>query len=286
MEFKKPVTALIRERRSVRNYSLQGLTAGQEDRIRGLLGRHTTGPLGNRVSFHLVHKPSLEGKKVRLGTYGFIKGARYFITGTVRRTAHAEEDYGYLLEVIILYLLDMGLGTCWLGGTFRRSEWAQVINLPSGEVIPAITPVGYPAPSMSNREKLIRKGAGSDQRKPWEELFFDGEFGEPNVPGQNGKYDIPLEMVRLAPSASNKQPWRIVASDGNFHFFLSRTPGYGGFTKDIDLQRIDMGIAMAHFELACGENGIQGRWEPSVHGISPEEGVEYIVSWVDKPNPV
>jgi len=48
--------------------------------------------------------------------------AQYFVAGTVRSVAFAEEDYGYLLEEIMLQLLDMGLGTCWLGGTFKRNE--------------------------------------------------------------------------------------------------------------------------------------------------------------------
>jgi hypothetical protein len=74
-----------------------------------------------------------------MGPYGFIKGAQYFVAGTVGRDAFAEEDYGYLLEGIILQPLDMGLGDRWFGGTFKRSGWAQALNMPSGTVIPAIT---------------------------------------------------------------------------------------------------------------------------------------------------
>ena len=280
MQFQKPVTDLIRQRRSVRNYTPEDVTSDLENQIREVLARYTLGPMGNTINFHLVHKPSLKGKKIQLGTYGFIKGARYFVAGTVRRTAFAEEDYGYLLEIIMIHLLGLGLGTCWLGGTFKRSEWAQVLNTPAGEVIPAITPVGFPAPSMSNRERLIRKGAKSDRRKSWDELFFTAEFSEPLAGSETEEFFIPLEMVRLAPSASNKQPWRIVQSGDDFHFFLSRTPGYGKHTNHTDLQRIDMGIAMAHFELGCIETGIEGRWERAENGISLNDTTEYIVSWV------
>jgi len=60
-------------------------------------------------------------------------------------------------------------------------------------------------------------------------------------------------MVRIAPSASNKQPWRIVKIEGAWHFFLERTKGYGDgiifkLLKLADIQRLDMGIAMCHFE--------------------------------------
>jgi len=72
MEFKKPVTALISQRRSFRNYSPDGITSDLEKQIRELLALYTEGPMLNRVTFHLVHKPSIEGKKVKLGSYGCI----------------------------------------------------------------------------------------------------------------------------------------------------------------------------------------------------------------------
>jgi hypothetical protein len=93
-------------------------------------------------------------------------------------------------------------------------------------------------------------------------------------------------MVRLGPSASNKQPWRVVVCGSVFHFYLERTPGYpGGLAKRLlridDLQRVDMGIAMSHFELTAKELGLNGRWEdndPKMELPSPQ--VEYTASWI------
>jgi hypothetical protein len=86
-----------------------------------------------------LKRAGFTGNWIKLGPYGFIKGSQYFIAGTVGRVAFAEEDYRYLLEGIILQLLDMGLGDHCLGGTFKRSGWAQALKMPSGMVIPAIT---------------------------------------------------------------------------------------------------------------------------------------------------
>jgi len=280
MEFKIPVTQLIRQRRSVRNYSPDGMDSGMEQEVRKLLAKHTRGPMNTGVIFHLVHRKSeTEGQKVKIGTYGFIKGAQYFIAGEVQGSEFTELDYGYLLEKIMLHLVDMGLGTCWLGGTFKRSELAEILSSSEDVVIPAITPVGYPAKSMSLRERVVRKGAGSDQRKPWTELFFEEDFEKPLNITEHEEFSIPLEMVRLAPSASNKQPWRLVRNGNSFHFFLSRTPGYGGFANNVDIQRIDLGIAMAHFELSSREAGLEGRWQKMNHGKAMKKGTEYIVSW-------
>ena len=79
-----------------------------------------------------------------LGTYGFIKGASVFIVGAVAKGEWAMEDYGYCMEKNILAATHLGLGTCWLGGTFNRSASASRISKRDDEVIPAITPVGYP----------------------------------------------------------------------------------------------------------------------------------------------
>ena len=92
-------------------------------------------------------------------------------------------------------------------------------------------------------------------------------------------------MVRLGPSASNKQPWRVVKHDRYWRFYLRRTPGYReDLIKRIldlcDLQRLDMGIAMCHFELAAREMGLKGKWiVEAVTDQYPDALTEYIVSW-------
>jgi hypothetical protein len=48
-----------------------------------------------------------------------------------------------------------------------------------------------------------------------------------------------------------------------------------------DLQRMDMGIAMCHFELTAREQGLHGHWETLAPAIeNSDELTEYTVSWV------
>jgi hypothetical protein len=48
-----------------------------------------------------------------------------------------------------------------------------------------------------------------------------------------------------------------------------------------DLQRIDMGIAMCHFDLAARELGLAGTWEASEPEIARPDGLtEYTATWV------
>lgn len=47
-----------------------------------------------------------------------------------------------------------------------------------------------------------------------------------------------------------------------------------------DLQRVDMGIAMCHFELVARQCGLKGGWVVDDPGIEkPGESTEYTVSW-------
>ena len=168
-----------------------------------------------------------------------------------------------------------------LGGTFKRSEFSKVIVQKDHEILSCITPIGYPNSSMSLIDSSMRFVAGSKNRKGWDELFFNRNFSQRLSESEAGKYVIPLEMLRFAPSASNKQPWRIVKDMSKSHFYLQHTKGYAKALA-YDLQRVDMGIAMCHFELAVKKLGIDGKWHVSdPGGISTPQDTEYIVTWVE-----
>ena len=282
MKFETSVIELIKKRQSKRTYTKNPVSPEILEQIKSILESYTLGSFGNKVIFSIVEKDfALKNQKIKLGTYGFISGAKYFIAGEVKKNDYAFEDCGYLLEKIILHLTELNLGTCWLGGTFSRSDFAVVLHSDKDSIIPAITPFGYAALSKSLKEKTIRYTAKADTRKPWDELFFKETFSTPLTKEDALLFNMPLEMVRLAPSASNKQPWRIIKDNDTFHFYLKRTPGYNKYFKDVDLQKIDMGIAMAHFELACEELNLQGKWEVKNSKLISED-VEYIVSWIKR----
>ena len=282
----KPITVLIRQRYSCRRYQDKAIDGSQQRLLSDFLALKSAGPLGARARFILVAATDRDRQSLKgLGTYGFINGAVGFIVGAAERAPRDLEDYGYLMEHAVLFGTDLGLGTCWLGGTFSKSSFAKKIAVTASEVMPAVAAVGYVAED-SRFGRWIRKRAGSDLRLPWKSLFFDERFEQPLTPERAGLYADPLEMVRLAPSASNKQPWRIVRVGDVWHFFLQRTKRYGEgsllfrLLHLADLQRVDMGIAMCHFELTVRELGLTGYWvidEPDIK--RPDQSMEYAVSW-------
>lgn len=286
MDFTSPATELVRRRRSCRRYQKTPIAQPVRRALAEFLAGNGGGPLGSRARFALVagteeDRVALQG----LGTYGFIDGAAGFIVGAVESGPTAFEDYGHLLERAILKATDLGLGTCWLGGTFSKSGFARKISLKPGELMPAVAAVGYAADGSGSADR-IRRMAGSNYRRPAGEIFFEESFGTPLSREDAGAYAGAIEAVRWAPSASNKQPWRVVRSTLGWHFYLARTKGYGKGTllftvlRLADLQRVDLGIAMCHFELAVREAGLPGAWvieDPGIAGAGT--GAKYTATW-------
>lgn len=276
---------IIRSRYSCRSYRDMSLSESDRAKIEEYISNKIIGPFGTGSRFKLFAAESDDSTALKgLGTYGFIRNPAAFIAGIIEEPEVKLEDFGYAMERIILHATEIGLGSCWLGGSFKRSSFAGRAGLAEGESIPAVVSLGYAADKKTVTDRLIRTVAGSAKRKDSRELFFSSSLESLKTDPETG-YGRALEMVRLAPSASNKQPWRIVKENGKnrFSFFLERTPGYDSSVKSggrADLQRVDMGIAMCHFECTAIEAELKGLWkyENTAAGKYPDSW-EYSITW-------
>jgi hypothetical protein len=239
----------IKDRTSWRTYLKREIDASDRESIVDFIEAQHFTPFGTKPRFKLIDNDSVNGK---IGTYGFIRGAQHFIAGVTRKGPMCMEDYGYAFEKIILYVTGLGLGTCWLGGTFTRNPVMDVLNITDDEVVPAISPVGHKM-DRGLVGKALRWGAGSRNRKPWSNLFFKEDFDSPLSFDEAGDYAVGFEMVRNAPSASNGQPWRLVLEGESVHFCHDE--------KDYSVfKQLDLGIAMSHFDLVNRDKGVVGEW--------------------------
>lgn len=285
--FSKPVTELIKRRFSCRDYLPQPVDMERQQHLQAFTEHLRTGPFHTSARFQMLAASEEDTAALKgLGTYGTIRSPMGFLAGVIRKGAMDLEAYGYLLEQYILCATGLGLGTCWLGGAFRRSAFASAFSPEADEHMPAVAAVGVIGDLDKARNAIERRMVRADSRLPWEQLFFDGRFGAPLARVAAGPYAVPLEMVRLAPSAHNKQPWRILSDEAGWHFYLQRTPDLtiqltARIMKIADLQRLDMGIALCHFELSARELGLEGRWvicEPQADRALPR--MEYTISWL------
>lgn len=275
-----PIIEAIKKRHSVRTYQPQPLLPQDREKLVQYMDQ-LSNPFGVPVKTHIIDRAPYAGGE-KLGTYGIIKGAGTFLGVSIPDTEWAPLAAGYTFENLILYAAHLGLGTVWLAATFHREAFASAMGIQPGELFPAISPVGYPAVKRSVTESLMRTAMKSSSRKGWHELFYQADFRTPLMPGQTDGYDIPLEMVRLAPSAKNVQPWR-VRKDGNwYHFYITHKPNPS--RAETIIKQVDLGIALSHFHQSALELGLHGRFErvEQDHVHLPEQ-THYMISWCTQP---
>ena len=122
----------------------------------------------------------------------------------------------------------------------------------------------------------MRRGVKADSRFDFGSLFFEGSFEKPLTREAAGKLADAFEAVRLAPSAVNRQPWRVVLCGNTVHFYEKRERGMAGAW---DIQKIDMGIALCHFELGAIESGLRPALHVEDPAVPDRDGLIYIASF-------
>ncbi|WP_449024701.1 nitroreductase family protein [Peptostreptococcus stomatis] len=282
MEFKKVdrlpinVKEVIKRRISNRTYEERSLT--EEDKKKLLEFNSTlTNPFGVEVKVQYISKEK-GADDIQLGTYGTIKGAKDFLAITVKDQPYAMEAIGYQFENLVLYATAMGIGTVWLAGTFKRKDFINAIEIDEDDLFPCICPLGYPAQKQSFLEKITKASLGSKKRKDWDKLFFLEDFTKALTKADAGIYEDALEMLRLAPSATNSQPWAVVKEGNKFHFFCNYKNTLNDDVKKI--KHIDIGIALSHFHQTAMSKGLNGNLQIEDIGFSIPDNMHYVISYI------
>lgn len=262
----------IRNRRSVRSYNGKAIEASVLEKLVDF-GKCLDNPFGIDVQIKF-----LDGEENGL-VCPVISGTSLFAGGKVKVSPMANVAFGYSFEKFVLYAQSLGVGTVWLGGTMNRAAFEKAMELDSDEIMPCASPLGYAADKMTIKEIMMRKAVKADWRMDFENLFFEGDFGKPFSKSSGDKLAEILEMVRFAPSAVNKQPWRLVLRDNSVHFYLKRSRNFS-HSERLDMQMIDMGIALCHFELAANAAGINTEFFIKAPDICFDCETEYIASYL------
>ena len=134
------------------------------------------------------------------------------------------ENVGFLFQQLDLYLQTLGLGVCWLGMGRMNPKNAPEME---GMKFVIMLAFGYP------KGDQLRHDLKGFKRKSMEQI--------------SGKPDPRLEPARLAPSSVNSQPWYFTHEGDSIHVFCT-AKGIAGY-----MNRIDMGIALAHLYVANEE---------------------------------
>ena len=261
----------IKKRRSVRTFDGSPLKDDDLKKLRECF-ENAENPYGIKVDFKI-----LDAKEKGLSS-PVIVGTDTWVAGKTLRQAHAEEAFGYSFERFVLCAETLGIGTTWIAGTMDRGAFEKAAGLEDGEVMPCVSPIGYPSLKMSLRESIMRKGIKADSRLERSELFFTDNFGNSLGSEDSERFGDVFELVRLAPSAVNRQPWRLVVRNNTVHFYEKSARGYRN-DSGWDIQKIDMGIAMCHFVLGIEEKGMTALISVEDPGIIVPDDTFYIASF-------
>lgn len=223
------------------------------------------------IAFH-------DAKEERLSS-PVLAGEKCYVTAKVKKAPHAEEAYGYSFEAFLMHAHELGLGTVWIGGTMPREKFEAAANVQGDEIMPCVSPLGVTADKMSIKESLMRKGVKADTRLEFEKLFYENNINLPLSTDRAKEIGVldALEAVRLAPSAVNKQPWRIIIR-GNRAIFIENKDKAFANNAEYDLQKVDIGIAMYHFEQQLISDGKKPVFEVEKPDLDLASNMEYIIT--------
>jgi len=286
----------IETRVSVRTFT--GLALDAKLRFRLLDSLTQNGPFGTCPRTVLLDAAGLavpddakaaagESKGARIGTYGIVKNPAAYLAAMVRGSENDRLlfDLGYVVEGLVLEATRFALGTCWLGGTFDKGKAAVAAGVGDGEALRALIAIGTPEPTRGLLDRFIRKAARSADRLPVREIARARD-GDAVAAGllQEPAIARMIEAVRRAPSASNRQPWRLVLARDEGGAILidlylaresrhERLAGYG-------IQAVDGGIAARHLEIAANELGfLPERRFQAMDGAADPQGSGFIIGW-------
>ena len=174
-------------------------------------------------------------KPILLGG-GKVKGTPCF--AAVVYQGDALTRCGYIGESFILECTALGLGTCWLGSSYKKAVAEENVTLKKGERIAAIIAYGKRGEGYIGRpRRTLASLTGLTQ----EQLIALPEWQQ-----------LSLSCARIAPSAVNAQPWEFRVEGDRLR--VLRTSANFGFGK------LDQGIAMLHMELGAAHGGRAGSW--------------------------
>ena len=168
-------------------------------------------------------------------SYGMFSGVKsYFSLSGKADDPLLHEKAGYFGEELVLEATRLGLGTCWVAGSYDKNSTA--IELAEDEILSCVISVGEIKKNENFKEKVL-SGIIKTKRK---------------TPAQMSKnFDIApdwfkkgMECVANAPSARNTQ---LIVFEYTPDGVISENTG--SWTSN----KIDHGIAQYHFELGSGK---------------------------------
>ena len=154
------------------------------------------------------------------------------------------QNAGYIGEMAVLWLTAQGIATCWQGSLEAEKDFP--------DVLPYITCVAF-----GRSQEPFRKSASEIRKKKRLSAIAYGDMASP-------RQEI-MELTWMAPSCMNMEPVRYLVDTHRIHIYRknNRILKFNQFNY---FQCLDVGVAMAHLEVAARKYGYRVIFEH----LSPE----------------
>ena len=181
-----------------------------------------------------------EGEPFTTGkSYGMFSGVQnYFAMICKKDDPVGDEKIGYYGESLVLLLTRLGLGSCWVGGTYDKD--ACQVEVADDEEFRCAIVFGHVKPKESMKERAIKKPLKRKSKEIKDMLTAYEDV--PNWVVDGVRYAV------KAPSAQNRQPVRFLCDGETVSAKVKEEHNY---------DMVDLGIAKLHFEIGAGG----GTWE-------------------------
>jgi len=222
----------ISRRRSRRQYLPKPIPSADVARLQAVIDKVNSFDNGYRIVLVTDDKQPFVREPI------FHNANNYLALVSDSSDPNSAEKLGYYGEYAVLQATLLGLGTCWVGGTFRKDR--VDIPLSENEEICLIVAIGVSPKHLSIRERLIhffshRKSKTADQ--------LGNIVGGQTAPDWFIKG---MTAVEGAPSAVNEQP---------VTFALNGDEVIATYESKLRPKRyslVNLGIAKLHFQLGAG----------------------------------
>ncbi len=156
------------------------------------------------------------------------------------------EMVGYFGQKLLLRAVALGLGTCWVAGTYDRKSVSPEIG--EGEKLWAVIPMGVEAEKTPILQRTIRSRIRAKDRKTDE--FVESDYPYASLPSW---VRAGVEAIKVGPSAVNQQPVNVVYKGGLVTMRLWKE-------KKNEMMTMDLGIAKYQFQVGAESAGVRGFW--------------------------
>lgn len=230
---------LLRKRRSVRSFTDESLSDEIIKKLRAELTMINTHEYGLKFQLFTDDSNPFDGFKK---SYGAFENARNYMAAVVDTAApNVLERAGYFAEQFVIKAVSLGLGTCFVAGTYDPNS--VNVYLRAGEKLLFIVLLGYQNDKTRFMERIMVKMVHLKKMTP-------DDFFEPKSELALAKNNFPeletgLQAVAYAPSAVNKRPTRLFLKVKNGeNKICARVP------ESNSKWLIDLGIAKFNFNFA------------------------------------